>query len=165
MEMKRFLPVEGVQKDGLLQSTVPGSGKMNSWPTEEQLQALGLWRQTDLNADTSWHVLQEHQQITQAPWGSVSSSVKWGLNEGLGEDAQCWAQSRHTSIPGNSFLFQVKWKLNGFPSSHVWMWELDYKESWAPKNWSLWTVVLEKTLESPLDCKEIQPVHSKGNQS
>ena len=45
------------------------------------------------------------------------------------------------------------------------MWELDYKESWAPKNWSFWTVVLEKTLESPLDCKEIQTVHSKGNQS
>ena len=45
------------------------------------------------------------------------------------------------------------------------MWELDNKESWAPKNWCFWTVVLEKTLESPLDCKEIQPVHSKGNQS
>ena len=45
------------------------------------------------------------------------------------------------------------------------MWELDYKESWAPKNWWSWTVVLEKTLESPLDCKEIQPVHSKGDQS
>ena len=45
------------------------------------------------------------------------------------------------------------------------MWELDYKESWAPKNWCFWTVVLEKTLESPLDCKEIQPVHPKGNQS
>ena len=44
------------------------------------------------------------------------------------------------------------------------MWELDYKESWAPKNWCFWTVVLEKTLESPLDCKEIQPVHPKGNQ-
>ena len=43
------------------------------------------------------------------------------------------------------------------------MWELDYKESWVPKSWSFWTVVLEKTLESPLDCKEIQPVHSKGN--
>ena len=43
----------------------------------------------------------------------------------------------------------------GFSSSHVWMWELDYKESWAPKNWCFWTVVLEKTLESPLDCKEI----------
>ena len=53
----------------------------------------------------------------------------------------------------------------GFSSSHVWMWELDYKESWAPKNWCFWTVVLEKTLESPLDCKEIQPVHSKGDQS
>ena len=45
----------------------------------------------------------------------------------------------------------------GFPSSHVWIWELDYKESWATKNWCFWTVVLEKTLESPLDCKEIQP--------
>jgi len=44
------------------------------------------------------------------------------------------------------------------------MWELDYKESWAPKNWCFWTVVLERTLESPLDCKEIQPVHPKGNQ-
>ena len=53
----------------------------------------------------------------------------------------------------------------GFCSSHVWMWELDHKESWAPKNWCFWIVVLEKTLESPLDCKEIQPVHPKGNQS
>ena len=53
----------------------------------------------------------------------------------------------------------------GFSSSHVWIWELDYKESWATKNWCFWTVVLEKTLESPLDSKEIQPVHPKGNQS
>ena len=53
----------------------------------------------------------------------------------------------------------------GFSSSHVWMWELDYKESWALKNWCFWTVVLEKTLESPLDCKEIQPAYPKGNQS
>ena len=53
----------------------------------------------------------------------------------------------------------------GFSSSHVWMWELDYKESWAPQNWYFWTVVLEKALKSPLDCKEIQPVHPKGNQS
>ena len=53
----------------------------------------------------------------------------------------------------------------GFSSSHVWMWELDYKESWALKNWCFWTVVLEKTLECPLDCKEIQPVHPKGDQS
>ena len=53
----------------------------------------------------------------------------------------------------------------GFSSSHVWMWELDHKESWAPKNWCFWTVVLEKTLKRPLDCKEIKPVHPKGNQS
>ena len=53
----------------------------------------------------------------------------------------------------------------GFSSNHVWMWELDYKESWVPKNWCFWTVVLEKTLESPLDSKEIQPIHPKGDQS
>ena len=53
----------------------------------------------------------------------------------------------------------------GFSSGHVWMWELDGEESWALKNWRFWTVVLEKTLESPLDCKEIQPVHPKKDQS
>ena len=52
----------------------------------------------------------------------------------------------------------------GFSSGHVWMQEFDYKESWVPKNWCFWTVVLEKTLESPLDCEEIQPVHSEGDQ-
>ena len=52
----------------------------------------------------------------------------------------------------------------GFSSSHIWMWELDYKESWAQKNWWLWTVVLEKTLESPLGCKKIQPAQPKGSQ-
>ena len=53
----------------------------------------------------------------------------------------------------------------GFSSSQVWIWELDYKESWAPKNWCFWTVVVEKTLESSSDCKEIQPVHPEGDQS
>ena len=53
----------------------------------------------------------------------------------------------------------------GFSSGHVWMCELDCEESWAPKNWCFWTVVLEKTLERPLDCKEIQPVHPEGNKS
>ena len=52
-----------------------------------------------------------------------------------------------------------------FSNSHVWMWELIYKESWAPKNWCFWTAVLEKTLENPLDCKDRQPVHPKGDQS
>ena len=53
----------------------------------------------------------------------------------------------------------------GFSSSHVWMWVLDWEESWTPKNWCFWTVVLEKTLENPLDYKEIQPVHPEGDQS
>ena len=52
-----------------------------------------------------------------------------------------------------------------FSSSHVWMWDLDYKENWTPKNWCFWTVVLEKTLESPLDWKEIQLIQPKGGQS
>ena len=53
----------------------------------------------------------------------------------------------------------------GFSISHGWMWELDSKESWVPKNWCFWTVVLEETLENPLDCEEIKPVNLKGNQS
>ena len=53
----------------------------------------------------------------------------------------------------------------GFSSIHVWMWELDHKESWVPKDWCFWIVILEKTLESPLDCKEIKLVNPKGNQS
>ena len=57
----------------------------------------------------------------------------------------------------------VSSKLWFFSSSHVWMWELEYKESWALKNWCFWTVVMEKSLESPLDCKEMKPVHPKGN--
>ena len=70
-------------------------------------------------------------------------------------------KSRDITLPTKVCLV----KANGFSSRHVWLWELDYEESWAPKNWCFWTVVLEKTLESPLDCKEIQSVHSKGNQS
>ena len=70
-------------------------------------------------------------------------------------------KSRDITLPTKDHLV----KAMVFSSSHVWMWELDYKESWAQKNWCFWTVVLEKTLESPLDCKEIQPVHPKGNQS
>ena len=61
--------------------------------------------------------------------------------------------------------WQMSSQSYGFSSSHVWMWELDHKESWVPKNWCFWIVVLEKTLESPLDCKWIQPAYPKVNQS
>ena len=69
-------------------------------------------------------------------------------------------KSRDITLPTKVHLANY-----GFSSGQVWMWELDYKESWALKNWCFLTVVLEKTLESPLDCKEIQPVYSKGYQS
>ena len=64
-----------------------------------------------------------------------------------------------------TLLTKVRLVKGDFSSSHVWMWELAYKESWELKNCCFWSMVLEKTLESPLDCKEIQPVHPKGNQS
>ena len=70
-------------------------------------------------------------------------------------------KSRDIALPTKVHLVKVM----VFPVSHVWMWKLDYKESQAPKNWCFWTVVLEKIFESPLDCKEIQPVHPKGDQS
>ena len=69
-------------------------------------------------------------------------------------------KSRDITLPTKVCIVKVQ-----FSSSHVWMWELDHKESWVLKNWCFWTVVLEKTLESPLDCREIKPVNPKGNQS
>ena len=69
--------------------------------------------------------------------------------------------SSYTQIFADKGLYSQSY---GFSSSVVWMWELDHKESWAEKNWCFWTVVLEKVLESPLDCKEIKPVNPKGNQ-
>ena len=73
---------------------------------------------------------------------------------------QCTKKQRHY------FAYKGPYSQSyGFSSSHVWMWELDCEEGWSLKNWGFWTVVLENTLESPLDCKEIQPVHPKGNQS
>ena len=75
------------------------------------------------------------------------------------------------SFLGNQMLFtQTNYNKGpssqnyGFSSSHVWMWELDHKEGWVPKNWCFWTVVLQKSLESPLDCREINLAHPKGNQ-
>ena len=68
-------------------------------------------------------------------------------------------KSRDISLPTKVHIIKAM-----ISSSHVWMWELDYKESWALKNWCFWIMVLDKTLESPLDCKEIKPVNPKGNQ-
>ena len=72
---------------------------------------------------------------------------------------QCIKKQRHYFAKKDQYSQSY-----GFSSCHVWIWELDYKEGWAPQNWCLWAVVLEKTLESPLDSKEIKPVNPKGNQ-
>ena len=77
---------------------------------------------------------------------------------------RCWIEFPVLNSRTLLFVYSLSSQGYGFSSGHVWMWELDYEESWGPKNWCFWTVVLEKTLESPLDCKEIQPVHSEGDQ-
>ena len=77
-------------------------------------------------------------------------------------------QTFHLPLPKQRHYFANKGPSSqgyGFSCGHVWMWELDCEEGWAPKNWCFWTVVLEKTLSSPLDCKEMQPVHPTGDQS
>ena len=79
--------------------------------------------------------------------GGLACCVSWGHKESDTTERLNWTEGY------------------GFSCGHVWMWELDWEEGWALKNWCFWTVVLEKTLESPLDCKEIQPVHSEGDQS
>ena len=93
--------------------------------------------------------------------GDCSHEIKRSLP--LGRKAKTNLDSilkiRDITLPTKVHLVKAS-----FSSSHVWMWELDYKERWAQKNWCFWTVELEKTLESPLNCKEIQPVHPKGNQ-
>ena len=86
------------------------------------------------------------------------------------KDGASWKESYDTPrqcFKRQRYLFADKGPYSqsyGFSSSHVWMWELDHKEGWVLKNWCFWTVVLEKTLESPLDCKEIKPINAKENQ-
>ena len=123
---------------------------------------------------TSWHVDGEAME-------TVTDFIFWGSKITAGGDCNHeiirhlllirkvmtnWdsiLKSRDITLPTKSNAHLVKAMF--FSSSHVWMWELDYKESWVPKNWCFWTVMLEKTLESPLNFREILPVHSKGNQS
>ena len=101
--------------------------------------------------------LQNHCGWWQQPWNS-KTLAPWKKSYDLAR--QNIKKQRHYFI--NKGLSNQSYD---FSSSHVWIWELDYIESWVPKNWCFWTVVLEKALEIPLDCKEIQPVHPKGNQS
>ena len=99
--------------------------------------------------------LQNHCRPWLQPWNS-KTLAPW--KESCDEPRQRIKMRHHFADKGPSS------QSYGFSSSHVWMWELDHKEGWAPKDWCFRTLVLEKTLESPLDSKEIKPVHPKGNQ-
>ena len=120
------------------------------------------------------------QQIDGKQWkqrqtlfggGGLQNHCRWWLQSWNSKTITAWKKvitnldsllkSRNITLPTKVQLSQSY----GFSSSHVWMWELDCEQSWTPKNWCFWTVVLKETLESPLDCKELQPVNPKGNQS
>ena len=101
--------------------------------------------------------LQNHCRWWLQPWNS-KTLTSW--KEGYDQPRQHIKKHRHYSVSNRPSSQGC-----GFSSSHVWMWELGYKESWATKNWCFWTVMLENTLECPLDCKEIQLVQPKGDQS
>ena len=145
---------------------------------EEESEKVGLKfniQKTKIMASgptTSWHIDGETMETVAdfilggskiAADGECSHEIKWHLLLGrkVMINLDSILKSRDITLPTKVHLVKQSY---GFSSSHVWMWELDYKESWAPKNWCSWTVVLEKTLESPLDNKEIEPVHPKGNQ-
>ena len=87
------------------------------------------------------------------------------LKDAYSLEGKLWRPRQHIQKQRHYFVKGSSSQDYDFSIGHVWMWELDYKESWAQKNWCFWTMVLEKTLESPLDCKEIQLVHPKGDQS
>ena len=94
----------------------------------------------------------------------VTAAMK--LKDVYSLEGKLWPPQQHIKKQRHYFAYKgLSSQGCGFSSGHVWMWELNYEESWAPKNWHFWTLVLEKTLESSLDCKKIQPVHPKENQS
>ena len=100
----------------------------------------------------------------------LQNHCRWWLQPQNKKTLAPWKKSydkprHHIKNQRHYFTNKCPYSLNyGFSSSHVWMWELDHKESWLPKNWYFWTVMLEKTLENPLDCKQIKLVNLKGNQ-
>ena len=147
MKMKEESEKVGL-KLNIQKTKIMASGPFTSWEIHEEI----LEPVTDfiLGAPKSL------QMVTAA----MKLKDTFSLEESYDQPRQHVKKQRHyfanKSLSSQSY---------GFSSSHVWTWELDYKEGWTPKNWCFWTVVLERTLESPLDFREIQPVHPKGNQS
>ena len=120
---------------------------------------------------TSWEIDGETVQTVTDFFGGFQNHCRWWLQPWNSKTLTPWKKNfdqPRQHIKKQRHYFANKGPSSqgcGVSSSHVWMWEQDYKEIWAPKNWCFWTVVLEETLESPLDYKEIQLVHPEGNQS
>ena len=120
---------------------------------------------------TSWQIDEETMETVRGYFGGLPNHCRWWLQPWNSKTLAPWKESYDQPkqhIKKQRHYFANKGQSSQamvFSSSHGWMWELDNKEIWPPKNWCFWTVVLEKTLESPLDGKEIQPVHPIGNQS
>ena len=144
-ELQSLLMKEESEKVGLqlnIQKTkIMASGPITSWQIDGETVTEFIFRGSKITADGGCsHEIQRHLLLG---WKAVTNL------DGI-------LKSRDKGLSSQSY---------GFSSSLVWMWELDCKESWAQKNWCFWTVVLEKTLKRPLDCKEIKPVNPKGSQS
>ena len=136
-------------KLNIQKTKIMASGPITSWQiggeTRETVRDL-IWGDSKITADGNCcHEIKRHVLLGRKSCDKPRQHVK--------------KQRHYFASKGSSS------QSYGFSNSHVWMWELDYKKSWAPKNWCFWTVVLEKTLESPWDYKEIKPVKPKGNQS
>ena len=120
---------------------------------------------------TSWQIDGKQRKQSQTLFSWVQNHCRWWL-QAIKLKHACFLEENYDKprqhMKKQSHYFARKGPSSqsyGFSRSHQWMWELDQKEGWVLKNWCFWTVVLEKTLESPLDSKEIKPVHPKGNQT
>ena len=128
----------------------------------------GVWH-TSCHPISKMHIVGEGPSETPSALSCPSYLINSFLTAMKLKDANLWQKSYdqyRQHIKKQKHYFANKGLSSqgcGFSSSHIWMWELDYKESSALKYWCFWTVLLEKTLEGPLDCKEIQPVHPKGD--
>ena len=140
-EWKSWLKLN-IQKTKIL-----ASGPITSWEIDgETMETVSdfIFLGSKITADGNWsHEIKSRLPLERKAMTKLNSILK----------------SRDFTLPTKVRL------VYGFSSSHIWMRELHYRESWTPKNWCFWTVMLEKTLENPLDCKEIKPAHLKGNQS
>ena len=170
-----------------LESRLPGEVSINSDTTlmaESKEELKNPLMKVKEESEKSWLKTKHSKNEDHGIWSHHYMANRWGNNDrlyflGLQNHCRWWLQSwnlktlafwksynqTRQDIKNQRHYFANKGpssQSSGFSSSRVWMWELGYKESWTPKNWCFWTVVLEKTLESSLDCKEIKSVNPKG---